>query len=287
MAARGGAGQQLVRATMIAAGGYWRPLAAVARLLEELGELVEQLDGPREERSGELADLWIITTALADQFLGEVPEPGALAEGPATGAALLAAAGPIARVINHYDGPKVPREGTAMPSLQDAVAGFHAALGAMAAAHEVELGAAVAAKIEQIHARGDIERFGREGFDPSAAAVLGRIAATDLAAALPERLWGAPEPDGEASAAERATAARPALSIFAKAARAEQLMGFVIAGPPLAGAAAAAPAWLGALVAAIDSAGSTERFELSGSKLAATVLVAAAGRQSFALVTAR
>jgi hypothetical protein len=276
MATRGGAGQRLVRATMIAAGGYWRPLAAVARLLEELGELVEQLDGPREERSGELADLWIITTALADQFLGEVPEPGAVAEGPATGAALLAAAGPIARVINHYDGPKVPREGTALPSLQGAVA-----------AHEVELGAAVAAKIEQIHARGDIERFGREGFDPSAAAVLARIAATDLAAALPERLWGAHEPDGEASAAERATAARPALSIFAKAARAEQLAGFVIAGPPLAGAAAAAPAWLGALVAAIDSAGSTERFELAGSTLAATVLVATAGRQSFALVSAR
>ena len=49
MEPRGGAGQQLVRATMIAAGGYWRPLAAVARLLEELAELSELPDEPGTE----------------------------------------------------------------------------------------------------------------------------------------------------------------------------------------------------------------------------------------------
>jgi hypothetical protein len=286
MTARGGASQRLVRATMIEAGGYWRPLAAVARLLEELAELAEQLDAPGEELAAELADLWIITTALADQFLGEVPEPGAVAEGAPTGAALLAAAGPIARVVNHYDGPKVPRAGVPMPSLQSAVAGFHAALGAVARQHSVDLGAAVAAKIERIHARGDIERFERDGFDPSTAPVLGRIAASDLAPALGDRLWGAPEPVAGDSTAARATAARPALTIFAKAARAEHLDGFVIGAPPLPPVAAARAAWLGALVAATDLLGSAERFELARSALRATVLLAADG-QVFALVTPR
>ncbi len=64
---------------MLAAGGYWRPLAAVARLLEELGELSELLfvgDEPAGGIAGELADLWIITTALADQFLDRGGRPG-------------------------------------------------------------------------------------------------------------------------------------------------------------------------------------------------------------------
>ncbi|MCW3032871.1 MAG: MazG nucleotide pyrophosphohydrolase [Solirubrobacterales bacterium] len=281
MAALGGSSQQLVRATMIAAGGYWRPLAATARLLEELGELAEQLDGPREELGAELADLWIITTALADQFLGGVPEPGAVADGPPTIAALLAAAGPIARVVNHYDGPKVPRTGVAMPSLHVAVAGFQAALGAVAAAGEVDLGAAVAAKIEQIHARGDIERFGREGFDPSAAPVLGRIAG----AQLPPRLWGAPDPIDGSSPAERAAALAPTLTVFAKAARAERLEGFVIEGPE-APSTAGRSAWLGALVRALDPAGDAEGFELAGVPLSAA-LRGAVDRRPLALVVVR
>ncbi len=287
MEPRGGAGQRLVRATMIAAGGYWRPLAAVARLLEELAELSELPDEPGAELGGELADLWIITTALADQFLAEVPEPGALADGPAGREALLAAAGPIARVVNHYDGPKVPRAGAPMPSLHGAIEHFHTALGAFAAAREVDLGAAVRAKIEQIHARGDIERFSREGFDPSTAGALERIAATGLGPALPARLWGAPEPDGAPSSGARAEAAMPSLRIFAKAARAEQLDGFVISGPALAAAAASRAAWLGALVAAIDPRGTADGFEVEGSELCARVLLTGAGAQAFALLQAR
>jgi hypothetical protein len=286
MSGRGGTSQQLVRTTMSAAGGYWRPLAAVARLLEELGEVSEQLDGVGEDLAAELADLWIITTALADQFLIEVPEPGTLAAGRATGAALLAAAGPIARVVNHYDGPKVPRAEMPMPSLGEAIADFHVALGALAAAQRVELRGAVAAKIELIHARGDLGRFGREGFDPAGAAVLARVAAAELSSQLPRRLWGAPDLGERASAEERASAAHPALTVFAKAARAEQLEGFVIAGPALLAAAASPPAWLGELVYALDRSGGVERFAIAGAELRAAVLLGAGG-ECFALLTAR
>jgi NTP pyrophosphatase (non-canonical NTP hydrolase) len=261
--------QQLVRETMLAAGGYWRPLAAVARLLEELGELSElaQTGGERRQIAGELADLWIITTALADQFLISLPEPPSGGESQADLATLLGAAGPIARVVNHYDGPKVPRAGQPLPTLHGAIAGFHDALGGFAAAHGIDLAAAVREKIGQIHARGDIERFEPAGLDPSTAPVLARA----CAAGQERRLWGAPDPGpGPVTAARRAELARPALRMFAKAARAEELEGFVIAGPP--SAAAERGAWLRALVAELDPHGTPERFELAGAGLRASVL---------------
>jgi NTP pyrophosphatase (non-canonical NTP hydrolase) len=270
---RGGESQRLVRETMIAAGGYWRPLAAVARLLEELGELLELLDGEATpELGGELADLWIITTALADQFLAEVPEPGAGAreEGEASGERLVVAAGPIARVVNHYDGPKVPREGVPMPSLRESIAEFHRVLGALAMTLGVDLGDAVRAKLAAIHRRGDIERFARDGFDPSTAPVLATLAGNPSAVALPARLWGAPELLSTDSPAEWARAISGTLEMFAKAARAEHLEGYAIWFPP-------GPDRLGSLVSALDSgatAGEEQAFRLAGTDLVATALPA-------------
>ncbi len=256
--------QRLVRETMLAAGGYWRPLAAVARLLEELGELSELLETGTEgeELAGELADLWIITTALADQFLAEVEEPGTGSEAIADLGMLLAAAGPIARVVNHYDGPKVPRAGEPMPTLQGSITGFHMALLAFAGARRIDLAGAVRAKIAHIHARGDIERFAREGFDPSSAPVLGARPAD-----APSRVWGAPEPQGGERAAGHAARARGSMEMFAKAARAEQLQGILLALP-----AGAGDSWLDEFVAELDAGASAQRFELAGESLRARLL---------------
>jgi hypothetical protein len=258
-----GDSQLLVRETMIAAGGYWRPLAAVARLLEELGELSELLETSTEgpELAAELADLWIITTALADQFLAQVEEPGTASEATADLGMLLAAAGPIARVVNHYDGPKVPRTGEPMPTLQGSVVGFHMALVAFAAVRRIDLGAAVRAKIDYIRARGDIERFPRQGFDPSTAPVLD--ARPD---GTPTRLWGAPEPETRESVTRYAERALGPLTMFAKAARAEHLEGLLIPGPP------EEQAWLEALVAELAPGGSPDGFELAAEALRARVL---------------
>ena len=259
-----GEAQRLVRETMIAAGGYWRPLAAVARLLEELGELSELLETSTEgeELAGELADLWIITTALADQFLAEVEEPGTGSEAIADLGMLLAAAGPIARVVNHYDGPKVPRAGEPMPTLQGSITGFHMALLAFAGARRIDLAGAVRAKVAHIHARGDIERFPRQGFDPSSAPVL-----EARPGVAPARLWGAPEPESGEPAPRHAARARGSLEMFAKAARAEQLEGILLALPP-----AGEDSWLDAFVAELDPGGAAERFELAGETLRAGTL---------------
>jgi NTP pyrophosphatase (non-canonical NTP hydrolase) len=278
-AARGGESQRLVRETMIAAGGYWRPLAAVARLLEELGELLELLEeGPAAELGGELADLWIITTALADQFLAAVPEPGTGSdEGETSGARLVVAGGPIARVVNHYDGPKVPREGAPMPSLRGSIAEFHRVLGALAMSLGVDLGDAVRSKLVAIHQRGDIERFARDGFDPSTAPVLARLAADPSATTLPARLWGAPELSSTDSPEEWATAISGSLEMFAKAAHAEDLEGYVIELPTEADS-------LGTLVGALDpGASGGPAFRLAGIPLLAT-MVSAGGLGAIVLV---
>lgn len=257
----GGPSQQLVRATIAGVGGYWRPLAAVARLLEELGELAELLQGSerdrgesRSELESELADLWIITTALADQFLGDVAEPGSqshaaagrsnaaqvdVADGETARAetlpALVAAAGQIARIVNYYDGPKTPRSLAGWPSLSDSVAEFHTRLATVADAHGVDLAAAVAEKLDAIPAR-DSERFARSEHDPSTAPCLERfrlIATTPWGADVERaRLWGGPTWSSQPPAANVA-AIVPTLVAFTRAALPERLDGYVVEGPTL------------------------------------------------------
>lgn len=254
---RGGSTQELVRATMLRAGGYWRPLAAVARLLEELGELVELLsepEPPARELAFEMADLWIITTALADQFLGEIAEPttkpGEGLEGTRAVSRAIVAAGEIARVVNYYDGPKTPRSTDDLPSLREAVPRFHDALSALAGTLEIDLAKAVGEKIEVIHGR-DMERFEREDSDPSTAASLALLRdspALEGDPVLDLRLWGAPTWRG-GSVSEATAAILPSLVSFTKAAEGEDLQGYLIAGPATKGMAR--PYWLEALLDAL------------------------------------
>jgi NTP pyrophosphatase (non-canonical NTP hydrolase) len=73
------AAQRAVDASIQALGGYWPPLAALARLFEECGELaraINQTHGPKPVKPGEsaasldeeLGDVLYITLALANQL---------------------------------------------------------------------------------------------------------------------------------------------------------------------------------------------------------------------------
>ncbi|MGC2374644.1 MAG: hypothetical protein WA484_12295 [Solirubrobacteraceae bacterium] len=287
--------RERVRATIGQVGGYWRPLAAVARLLEELGELAELCEiasgsdvaGPSrrstrdaEQLGSELADLWIITTALADQFLGAVAEPDLAGRLPEDGTdqggggrpageplgGVVVAAGRIARIVNYYDGPKTPRAFDGWISLSETVAGFHRALADVACAHEVDLVEAVNTKLDAIPAL-DSGRFGAGAHDPSTAASLERFralhaASTEPAAAGPgrdaapadldverARLWGSAEWSSE-SFASNVQAIVAHLTPFTKAAPWERLDGYVISGPAFA-SLALLDNWLARLLAAI------------------------------------
>lgn len=255
---------------MAAFGGYWRPLAAVARLLEELGELSDELRAPDGEPgapggkerkiAAELADLWIITAALADQFLGEVAEPSSRSLPPQDAAApadaaltLLAAAGSIARIVNYYDGPKTPRSLDGWISLERAVQRFHDELATVAIACRIDLHASVQAKLEAIPAL-DSGRFSATWHDPATARCLDDfrrlpgVAGGPLASA---RLWGGPDWRPRSLAAN-VDMILPSLTSFAKAAPIERLDAYVIPGPHLP-SAAACEEWLGELLVEISA----------------------------------
>jgi NTP pyrophosphatase (non-canonical NTP hydrolase) len=244
-AARGGPTQRRVREALMRVGGYWRPLAALARALEELGEVAELLlvpDPPGEGLAEELADLWIITTALADQFLGDVADPGSRVLG-AVGeqtvlnqaerdplAELVAAAGRMARIVNYYDGPKTPRSLAGWCSLGDAVAALHERLETLAGAHRLDLAAAVERKLDAIPAR-DGRRFASSAEDPSTAPCLQafRWLKEPVLGLDPRdaRVWGRTVSSPEPAAAELDEIA-PVLASFAKAAIHERLEAFVL-----------------------------------------------------------
>lgn len=240
-------------------GGYWRPLAGVARLLEELGELAESLAAPTgaaDALAGEMADLWIITTALADQFLGEVAEPGTLCPGGQAPhdplGELVAAAGLIARILNHYDGPKTPRSVAGWPSLEQAVAEFDRTLAHLARAQDVDLGAAVSRKLAEIPIR-DSGRFERHERDPSTAACLDRFRLIDRVSAdfdpARARLWGSQVWfDGACSNLETIAWT---LGSFTRAAARERLDAYVIAGPPCS-SAGQLEKWVGELLGELE-----------------------------------
>src|SRR5580658_4632099 len=168
--------QALVHAAISLVGGYWRPLAGAVRVLEEIGELSECLFATssqpiREALVCEIADLWIITTAIGNQFrilLNSAPASNAAA---ATALVdediireLLRQAGHLARAINYYDGPKTPRSFEGWVPLRCSIPALHRALYQLAAHHDLNLDAAIDYKLGEIPKR-DGGRFAAS-YDP-------------------------------------------------------------------------------------------------------------------------
>jgi len=232
--------QQLVRRSIGQVGGYWRPLAGLARLLEELGELAEGLADPASppgDVASEMADLWIITTAILDQFLGEAEEPGSLPKqsSPAGDqsdqmAELLIVAGQIARIINYYDGPKTPRSDVEWPSLNETILDFHRTLAALARRLDIDLDRAVREKLESIPGL-DSGRFERAVHDPSTAPILeGLLTEDGMDPWEWDRAWGAPT-WSERSFTSNVEGIVPSLMSLTRAAIRERIEAYVIAPP--------------------------------------------------------
>jgi NTP pyrophosphatase (non-canonical NTP hydrolase) len=232
--------QTQVHAMIQAIGGYWRPVNAVARLLEELAGLGEQVvtaNSDREDLFGELADLWIISTCLANQFTLTLADDRAEAAEPDRDGAggsfvrLVEEAGRIARVINYYDGPKNPRSLDGFPTLTAAINSFHRTLRMLAVSRGVDLDAAVESKVTAAMAR-DRDRFA-VSYDPSTADSLRAFEPVLPSAQSPSsrtarRLWGAPTWDGRLTVEHNVDQIIPFLTCFAKAAERENLGGFVL-----------------------------------------------------------
>jgi len=231
--------QAQVHAMIAAIGGYWRPVNAIARLLEELAELGEELTvgAEGEKLSAEFADLWIISACLANQFLLALADERAETAEPDQGGAeggfvrLVEQAGRIARVVNYYDGPKNPRSLDGFPTLAAAIASFHRTLRTLAVSQGVDLDAAVESKVTAATER-DRGRFA-VSYDPSTADSLRAFTPVLPSAPSPasrpgRRLWGAPTWDERLTVEHNVDLIVPFLTCFAKAAERENLDGFVI-----------------------------------------------------------
>ncbi|BAC12775.1 hypothetical protein [Oceanobacillus iheyensis HTE831] len=109
-------------------GGYWRSISALARLQEEIGELAEIIieENPNvNELKEEIADIYIISTCLANQYLEKLQDVYKKISIPTNTLELQKLnsdhsisnlffqlqiqAGKIARIINHYDGDKIKK----------------------------------------------------------------------------------------------------------------------------------------------------------------------------------
>lgn len=229
-------------------GGYWRALSAVARLLEELGELSAELEsGDRDAAASEAADLFVITTCLANQYCADLAQEYRRIGLPVRSDALrglappgrsprrhylhlLSAAGAVARTVNAYEGDKRPKAGEEVPTLSASVARLHRALFFLAAVLRVDLVAQVEAVLARTLTR-DAGRFAVR-FDPAAAGTLARFETIRSQIRCPfarrAKLWGAPDWDPAASPGRNLRAVLPHLERFTRISRHEHLDGFVL-----------------------------------------------------------
>jgi len=221
-------------------GGYWPPISAVARILEELGEFAEaysrfNLGSSDQNISEELADLWIITACIANQFCICLPEGGtefpqsqmSLAEDMTD---LFAQAGQIARAVNYYDGPKPPRSLHNWIPLAKVIKLFHRTLYSIAQNFKIDLDSTIEQKLAISSVR-DKGRFA-DSFDPSAATSLVRfepiMRSTKCTFAPAAHLWGSPDWIGSQSLRENVRLVLPHLIRFTKCAQTEGIDGFII-----------------------------------------------------------
>jgi len=230
--------QQDVNDLIMSVGGYWTLSAAAVRLLEEIGEFSEiypptQGIYSKIEMEGELADLYIITTCIANQHLIALPEPAAEVSSNLSPAELLRdliiRAGRIARIVNYYDGPKRPRTMDGWESLETAITAFHRSLGRVALDIGIRLEDAVANKL--VVARGkDRGRFAAS-FDPVTSEIIAEFSMLTSSRLCPyaknARVWGARKCRHGEHIGEYVRETSPDFMRFLKCALVERLDGFI------------------------------------------------------------
>jgi hypothetical protein len=200
---------ELIDKSIRSVGGYWPPLAGVARLLEELGEVaVELRREPRIQNklAEELADVFFISTCVANQYLADLGAAyadavlddslvikTAVEPAPIVFLDLLCSASSLARTVNLYEGSKPLKPDEHVTRIGQAVARLHRALAELASGMCVRLADEVRAACERKSNR-DRGRF-KISFDAALCPALDEFrviqSRTDDPILRLARLWGA------------------------------------------------------------------------------------------------
>lgn len=235
-----------VRETVLALGGYWSPLSAIARLLEEIGEVAELLQGidvNPDRVAAELSDVLIISLCIADQYCADLTAecPGTYENRPSadigSAVSLRAAfcdlaqrAGRLGRLVNYLEGDKPPKAGEPVSHVAVEAMNIVAALLHMADSIDQDLFERVSATLD-MNSRRDRNRF-KPRYDPSTAVALDAFSAvtdkTLCAFARRAKVWGAPDYCDDRDLVWNASRIASALRRFCRVAPSEGLDGFVV-----------------------------------------------------------
>jgi hypothetical protein len=223
--------QNKVHEVILSVGGYFSPLSAVARLLEEIGELVEVVDLPTDPQKigDELTDVCIIGMCLANQYLVKLVarQSARSIVGDPTQClqSLIKAAGQSARIVNFYEGDKLPKPNERIVGLAESLCGLANSAIDLACCFDLDLLSLIAQRLEFIRLR-DANRFPRK-FDACSAEVLGsveRIKAKTLCPfAASSKVWGTPDFDPLISVQDNGKELGMHLKRFSKINRYEEL----------------------------------------------------------------
>lgn len=240
--------QSMVDNTVRKLGGYWRPLSGLARMMEELGELSEVLQYESLnsiELAEELADLFIITSSIANQYCSQLDkEIAQLGYSPKITnlyqsvqdldnyyQALLqlnVKGGHIARILNHYEGDKKKKPTERKQRLAQEIAEFHLELVRLAKFYNIDLFSTIEAVLSRDLLR-DKNRF-EQTHDPTTEASLSKfknvVEHTEFRGL--SKLWGSYEWDSLKSLEQNLENSLPTLNRFIKCGEQEELEGFIL-----------------------------------------------------------
>ena len=240
--------QQKVDQTVRELGGYWRPLSGLARVIEELGELAELFvtdDMDREELGGELADLFIITASVGNQYCMDINEEFSRVGHPieideiyqkiepslskTEGIMnLLSRAGQIARILNHYEGDKKKKPTEKKRRLGEEIAKFHVDLIKLANHFDIPLFTYIDKILDRDVIR-DKNRFDIT-HDPTTEPSLDRFRILSKGTNYEnlKKFWGSCEWDELQKLEANLKNTLPTLERFVKVAESEELEGLII-----------------------------------------------------------
>ncbi len=245
--------QEYIHQSIHTVGGYWPPLSAVARMLEEIAELSYELKNIEEESElvkFELADLFILSVCIANQYsahlASEYEELGIDIKPKKTSRRKITrkqvddaqdvlldiniGAGMIARIINAYEGSKTPKEGEGLLTVKEAIAHLQRSLIDFANIFSIDI-LKVSKSVFDRKSRRDKKRFDTL-YDPTLSVALKNFSPlqskTYCVYAKQAKLWGASKYDETLSFEDNMFLVVPQLIRFTRIAPSEHLDGFII-----------------------------------------------------------
>ncbi|GLO65278.1 MazG nucleotide pyrophosphohydrolase domain-containing protein [Oceanobacillus kimchii] len=228
-------------------GGYWRSISALARLQEEIGELAELIlekNSKIDELKEEIADIYIISTCLVNQYKNNLEEVYNKIDIPTKTKELQELssdhsvtdlffyiqiqAGKIARIINHYDGDKIKKPTEKDRNLGLEVAFLHKYLFLLANNFKFNLFHSIDRVLKK-SAKRDKNRFSLM-HDPTTTLSLKRYRALinqSTGKITEKKLWGSYEWNSNRSIENNIEKSVPSFIHFCKCAQIEGLDGYV------------------------------------------------------------